>query len=884
MATAERAVDGGSRPSAPDLTGWARQRRLELVWTAVGAMAATVVAIVDAAIGDAAILTGLLVAGPLLASFGARARATAVVAVYALALAFVVGIPNDIFLDVNEHLTRIGTVVVGGAIAVWIAGARHRERVARQRYALIASVSDVVHRTLDPEVMMIQVARILANELGDWCFLFLRGEDGGVRQVAAMHRDPERQRQAWELLQRYPLNPDRSEGPAATMRDGEARLYSTVDERLVAALSADEENLRMLEALGFRSALVVPLSAHGNTFGALAIAAAESNQVYDDGDLKLACELGDRIAAAADNARLYEQLSGTESELRRSRDELQAILDGVADAVTAQGPGDRLVFANQAAVETFGYGSLDELMNAPLGDIVERFEFSDEHGQPFPAERFPGRRALAGDPAPEPALTRFRLKGSSAPARWMRVKALPVFDADGDPVLAINVLEDVTEEREAAEAQRFLAEAGRILSSSLDYDTTITNVARLAVPRVGDWCGVDLLEEDGSTRSVVVAHVDPSKVEWAKELREKYPPEERNDRGVRKVLLTGESEVYPYIPRELLVESAQDEEHLRLIDEIGMRSAIIAPMTARGKTLGAITFVTAESGRTYDDADVLLAEELAARCGLAVDNARLFTERTHIARTLQQSLLPPELPKPPGLELAARFRAAGEGYEVGGDFYDVFDTGSSRWAAVIGDVCGKGPEAAAVTALARYTVRATAMIDDVPSRILMTLNEAMLRQRTDRRFSTVLYALLDAHDGGQRLRFSTGGHPLPLILRAGGETGEVGTPGTLLGIVADPDLTDAETKLEPGDVVVLYTDGVTDAGAPDRVLEPFELGNALRERRTEPADAIAEHLMEFATGGQNGSGAGPRDDIAILVIKVPEQSAVGDGTAVAVTQ
>jgi serine phosphatase RsbU (regulator of sigma subunit) len=373
---------------------------------------------------------------------------------------------------------------------------------------------------------------------------------------------------------------------------------------------------------------------------------------------------------------------------------------------------------------------------------------------------------------------------------------------------------------------------------------------------------------------VVVAHVDPAKVEWAKELREKYPPDPtQTDRGVQKVLRTGQSEHYPYIPRELLVEVAVDEEHLRLMDEIGMRSAIIAPMIARGRTLGAITFVAAESGRIYDEDDVLLAEELAARCAIAVDNARLFSERTHIARTLQDSLLPPELPQPPGLDVAARFRAAGEGFEVGGDFYDVFDVGSSRWAAVIGDVCGKGPEAAAITALARYTLRATAMTEQVPSRILATLNEAMLRQREDRRFSTVLYAAIDGRSNGDgvQVRFSSGGHPLPLVLRAGGEATEVGTPGTLLGIVADPDLRDEDVSLRPGDAVVLYTDGVTDAAAPDHVHEPEELAEALRGGRYATADAIAERLLELALGSGN-AGTVPRDDIAILVIKVPEQA------------
>ena len=626
-----------------------------------------------------------------------------------------------------------------------------------------------------------------------------------------------------------------------------------------------------------RSVLVVPLTAHGETFGAIAIAAAESGQVYDEGDLVLAGELADRVAAAVDNARLYTQLSGTERELRRSRDELQAILDGVADAVTAQGRGPNLVFANQAAVESFGFDTLEELLATPGAEIAARFEYTDEDGHPLPLTELPGRRALAGDPAPPATLTRFRLKGTND-YRWVRVKALPVFDEDGEPVLAINVMEDVTEEREATESQRFLAEAGRILSASLDYDTTITNVARLAVPRVGDWCGIDLVEEDGSVRPVVVAHVDPSKVEWAKQMRDRYPPDPAQDQGVYRVLRTGESELYPEIPRELLVESAQDEEHLRLIDELGMSSAMIAPLTARGRTLGAITFVSAESGRRFDEDDLALAEDLAARCALAVDNARLFRERAHIAKTLQESLLPPELPQPPGLEVAARFHAAGEGYEVGGDFYDVFDTGNERWAAVIGDVCGKGPEAAAITALARYTLRATAMADDQPSRILATLNEAMLRQRTDRRFSTVLFASLDRRGDGASLRFASGGHPLPLLLRAGGGAAEVGTPGTLLGIVPDPDLTDEQVTLGPGDAVVLYTDGVTDAAAPERIHEPEELAAALGTGRYDTADSIAERLLQVALGSANGApAAAPRDDIAILVIKIPEQAAMPVG-------
>jgi serine phosphatase RsbU (regulator of sigma subunit) len=290
------------------------------------------------------------------------------------------------------------------------------------------------------------------------------------------------------------------------------------------------------------------------------------------------------------------------------------------------------------------------------------------------------------------------------------------------------------------------------------------------------------------------------------------------------------------------------------------------PMNVRGRVLGAISIVTAESGRVLDENDLLLAEELAGRCALALDNARLYEERSRIARTLQESLLPPLLPDLPGLEVAARFRAAGEGIEVGGDFYDLFEIGDAGWAVAIGDVCGKGTGAAAVTALARHTVRAAAMRQDGPSQILGLLNEALLRQRSDRRFCTVLYGQVSMNGQGPTFEFSSGGHPLPLVLRADGSGGEFGEPGTLLGIVSDPALNDSSIALEPGDAVVLYTDGVTDAAAPTRVWTAPELAAAVGSPAGLHADDIADRMLNTVLDATAGE---PRDDIAIIVLRVP---------------
>ena len=168
-----------------------------------------------------------------------------------------------------------------------------------------------------------------------------------------------------------------------------------------------------------------------------------------------------------------------------------------------------------------------------------------------------------------------------------------------------------------------------------------------------------------------------------------------------------------------------------------------------------------------------------------------------MARTLQGSLLPRELPEIPGVELAARYLAAGEGNEVGGDFYDCFETGAGDWALVIGDVCGKGAEAAALTALARYTVRAAALQTRSPSAVLAQLNAALLRDRHDYRFCTVLYASLTPHEAGVSACLTAGGHPLPLVLRAGGAVETAGTPGSLLGIVDPPELAEHRLELAP---------------------------------------------------------------------------------------
>ena len=446
------------------------------------------------------------------------------------------------------------------------------------------------------------------------------------------------------------------------------------------------------------------------------------------------------------------------------------------------------------------------------------------------------------------------------------------------------VAHDVTERKKNEEAQRFLAEASASLSSSLDYRATLGRVARLAVPYLADWCAIDILEEDGSLDRLALTHQDPEKVALARELEEIYPPDPEAQHGVPQVLRTGQPELVPEIPESLMEEAVHDARHREILRELGLKSYMVVPLVARGRTLGAITLVSAESGRRYGTNELELAEELARRAALAVDNARLYRGRSEIARTLQGSLLPSRLPEVPGIEVGLCYLPAGE-VEVGGDFYDLFDarvTGeaehsdtSSSWGVVIGDVCGKGAEAAASLALARHTIRAVAMREIRPSAILAALNEVKRRQRYERdnyKFCTIAYARLETSEEGTergaRIIVSCGGHSAPILLKSDGSIRKIVCSGRALGVFDDANLTDQEAHLAPGDTLLLYTDGVTEARAPDGTFYgEARLASLLRSSVGLDASTVAGRIESAVLDFQEND---PRDDVAVLVLRVSE--------------
>ena len=306
--------------------------------------------------------------------------------------------------------------------------------------------------------------------------------------------------------------------------------------------------------------------------------------------------------------------------------ELQEILRHVGDAITVQAPAGGLLFANEAAADLLGYESPNDLVNAPLTELMGRFELLDADGEPLPLDELPGRRAVAGEASVE-SLVRFRRR-DSALDHWSLVRATRV-ERDGQLKYVINAFQDVSVLKRRENELRLLAEAGELLGGSTEYQQTLAQLAQLVVPRLADWCVVDIFEPDG-LRRVAIAHNDPQKLALAQEVQERYPPDPGT--GAVQVATTGEPILISEVSEAMLVAGARDAEHLEMLRALGIQSVLVVPLDARGAVLGAMTLIRSAPQAPYTEADLPFITELARRAGIAVDNARLLHEATEAVR------------------------------------------------------------------------------------------------------------------------------------------------------------------------------------------------------------------------------------------------------------
>jgi PAS domain S-box-containing protein len=715
---------------------------------------------------------------------------------------------------------------------------------------------------LEYETTLQSVARACVPLLADWCVIDVLERDGAINTLAVEHSDPAKIAWAMELREKYPPPRDvETNAVARVLETGEPELYPDVTDDMLVGGAQDEQHLQILRELGMTSAMVVPMRSHAAVIGAITfVATKDSGRHFTAEDVKLAHELAHRAAVAVDNARLFRDVREREAEVRLNVAMLRAQGEATLDAVIVTDLDGKVVYNNHRMMDLFGLQE-SQLKTWPQPSFLAPLLIDADGFRARLAELTSDIRSFGRD--------RLEFLDGRVFDRW----TAPLVDETGDVRGRGWYYRDVTAERreekileEGRRRASFLAEAGAALTSTMDYRLLLERLADVATEWFADWCTIDLVKRDGTIERAVIATKDFDHLSDAQRLDalRHYPADPSVMEGVQKVIETGQWDMRDRIEDEWLVREARgNENYLALLRHLDLRAHLCVPLQVGDRVIGAITFVTTGDGRTFTAADLALAQELAFRTATAVEHARLYQEHTHISQTLQRSLLPPHLPEIPGVDVAARYHASGDGYEVGGDFYDLFKTGRDDWAIVLGDVCGKGADAAATTALARHTLRAAATQTKKPRRILEILNEAMLR--AEQPFCTVAYARLQRAGEHARMTVVCGGHPLPLVVRADGTIETFGKSGTLLGCFPHPVLNEESSELRPGDTVVLYTDGVTEARSQGNVLGDSGLRAALVRSAGGSADEVADAVAQAALEFQDGDA---RDDIAVVVVKI----------------
>lgn len=340
-------------------------------------------------------------------------------------------------------------------------------------------------------------------------------------------------------------------------------------------------------------------------------------------------KLKSRVLALEDQA-LQLAFKDTRQKLEHASLQLEAVFTNMVDGITVQSPEGRLTYVNTTAAVMSGFRSAAEMLAFPPEKLEEKYEMMDESRNKITFHDLPGRKAASLKTTEEKVIG-FKLKPGGK-ERWSQVRSKAVLDGKGRLLMVINMLRDITTEKEAREKleqkavrEKFLAEAGQILSSSLNYQETLAQIARLAVAKLADWAAVDMADGPDKIIRLAVAHQDPEKVKWAYKIQKEFPFDPKAPTGLAKVLRTGEPEFYPVVTMDLIRAATRDERVLRLIEDLGGISAtMVVPLKIQSQTIGAISFTNTESGKYYTGEDLELAEELARRASLAVQNSRLY--------------------------------------------------------------------------------------------------------------------------------------------------------------------------------------------------------------------------------------------------------------------
>jgi PAS domain S-box-containing protein len=532
------------------------------------------------------------------------------------------------FSEAEKNAASLLATLAAAAIGTAELYEAQRRLAEDQRF--VAQASEALASSLEYERTLSNVANLAVPQFADWCAIDMLGRDGTLNRLAIAHVDPSKVQLANELADKYPPDPDAPYGVPNVIRTRQPELFTEIsDELLVQATAETPELLDLLRELGLRSSMCVPLVARDRVLGAITFIAAESGRRYDENDLVTAQDLARRAAVAVDNALLFRETQAARREAQDSLAVVDAIFAAAPVGLAFMDTSFQYVRVNQALAQINGLPaeehigrSLRDVLGEELAHTIEPYHrHVIDTGEPILDLEVEGRTAA----------------GPEDTRNWL-VSYYPVRDA-ADTILGVGVvITDVTErERARAEAEAagarlsVLAEASQQLAGSLDYESTLANLATLLLPRFADWYAVDVV--DGNAfRRIAVVHKDPSKVKWAEQSMQLFAPLPDELEGTARVARTGEAILYREISDELLAASTLSKEHHRVLRELGMESAMCVPLTAAGRTFGALMLVSSDPKRLFDEDDLDFAKHLGRRAAVAVDNARLYRQAERRAR------------------------------------------------------------------------------------------------------------------------------------------------------------------------------------------------------------------------------------------------------------
>jgi len=543
-------------------------------------------------------------------------------------LAFYYREPHVLTLTEKSSALLLANVA---AAATGTAALYQEQRQLAVDRTFVAEASELLASSLDYETTLKNLATLAVPGFADWCVIDLVTREGSIERVALAHVDPAKVRWAEELANRYPPDPTAQYGVPNVIRTRQPELFSEISDELLHEATVDKPELyEILQELGLQSSICVPLVARDRALGAISFVLAESGRHYGEAQLATALDLARHAAIAVDNALLFRGADEARVQARESLAVLDSVFAAAPVGMALMDREFRYVRVNEALARMNGLPA-EEHFGRTLRDVL-----GDEHA----SEIEPLHRHVleTGEPILDQHVHR-ELPGRAGETRDSLVSYYPVRTLSDETIGVGVVITDVTEReraRAAAEAVgarlSVLAEASQRLASTLDYETTLAELASLLVPDFADWYAVDVLDDDGRFRRLEVVHRDPAKAIWGERSKQLYAPEPDESEGTARVVRTGKGALYRTITDELLVSSTKDAEHYRILRELGMESAMVVPLIAAGRTFGALMLVSADPNRLYDEDDLDFALHLGRRAAVAVDNARLYREAEERAR------------------------------------------------------------------------------------------------------------------------------------------------------------------------------------------------------------------------------------------------------------